>query len=525
MNRKELENSFYEAFGNMDYFGAAKILGHMEAHNFIDGKYRYLEMLLFFEQKEYDKVRSYLRNQKLTWEEKELYLVALAELGQFDELEQNIGRLPQISYYGHAYIRHILRRHNRPLSLPNISLHKKTSYFEQLNKWTNIYGLAEVCAINKEKLLLLSSNGDPAHISSLQQAQYNILEQIEIDDPYFSEIVECVNSNSPIDHNKVLYFPVCYIGNRKADGTPDFINLFDGLWDVVKYLDFAYKMETVDLGLEALPFLKKLENAAKQNNAAVIEILSKFYVRSHFDTNHLIDDGGTPFADMFMQIVRRYAPGSLRYIENHKVDAEIESILSPKGLMAYKAAVWQYDACVNSQYGTLDAGMLCLSYMRILELELNEKIISPLSRYKSQIIATCDGEKEQEIQLAFQNGLSSAAVEKIKSAYMRDWGWLEKLDKGIELGPLYFFLLRFKNGKNKYPVTVRYIESIFCSQILTEDGLSSLKAGVISEWINSTIRETYRNPPAHTRYVGIATALECRDYVIEKLRRLSKFVH
>lgn len=71
--------------------------------------------------------------------------------------------------------------------------------------------------------------------------------------------------------------------------------------------------------------------------------------------------------------------------DNHIEDKKILSILSPKGQFAYKAALWQFEQAINANYGTIDAGMLCLAYMRILELEINEKILLKLVNHMAEI--------------------------------------------------------------------------------------------------------------------------------------------
>lgn len=208
-------------------------------------------------------------------------------------------------------------------------------------------------------------------------------------------------------------------------------------------------------------------------------------------------------------------------IDCHATDSEILAILSNKGKLAYKAAIWQFANAITNEIGIMDAGMLCLSYMRILELEINERIFSSFRNKYQQIIAKLESAKQ-----------SSKEAEKFEKYWMDRISML-KVDAnnpavGLELGALAYFLISLKKdsyGKRKSEngEFAKELRNMF-DDILTKKGIEALENGDLEKMINKKVREKYRNPPAHTRYVGIKTALECREYVENSIFKLNEYI-
>ena len=65
-------------------------------------------------------------------------------------------------------------------------------------------------------------------------------------------------------------------------------------------------------------------------------------------------------------------------LANNISDKKIIDFLSDQGRLAYEAAEWQFKKSQEEDYGWKDAGMISLSFYRILEVELNKKLIIPL---------------------------------------------------------------------------------------------------------------------------------------------------
>jgi hypothetical protein len=47
----------------------------------------------------------------------------------------------------------------------------------------------------------------------------------------------------------------------------------------------------------------------------------------------------------------------------------------------------------------------------------------------------------------------------------------------------------------------------------------------IANIVKKSVRNKYRNPPAHCKYLPYETACECRDYTNEKLEELFDWTH
>jgi hypothetical protein len=58
---------------------------------------------------------------------------------------------------------------------------------------------------------------------------------------------------------------------------------------------------------------------------------------------------------------------------------------------------------------------------------------------------------------------------------------------------------------------------------LTPDGVTAYQSGELANQINSPVREKFRNPPAHARFLDMTTAKECSLYIEGVLSRLDKW--
>ena len=163
--------------------------------------------------------------------------------------------------------------------------------------------------------------------------------------------------------------------------------------------------------------------------------------------------------------------------------------------------------------------MLCLSCIRIIELEINERIIIPFCR-NLNINQLCAD-------------FTTTLDEKEKKKFYDTWGFLtSKLagvdvvrHEGIELGTIFYLFDslkkgKFKKGKNKVFAELLKNEVV---QYLSKDGLDALETGKLAEMVEPKVRKKYRNPLAHTKYVGLEVALECREYVEKELLNLAKY--
>ena len=154
-----------------------------------------------------------------------------------------------------------------------------------------------------------------------------------------------------------------------------------------------------------------------------------------------------------------------------------------------------------------------MNYFRIIELELNNRLIQALVANLST----------EELTKAYKADLE-ALNEKEKESYKKKWDRLlsdlkkieEKKLHGITLGSLAIYMGQLRHFKQKGLCLVDCLWSKL-DEILTEEGKTAFLRGDLEDMIKQEILEKYRNPPAHTRYLSYQTACECKEYVTKSI--------
>ena len=191
--------------------------------------------------------------------------------------------------------------------------------------------------------------------------------------------------------------------------------------------------------------------------------------------------------------------------------------------VALEAAEWYYDKTRAESYGTLDAGLLSLSYFRIIELEYNIRFIDPFLEKIDM----------DDVRSAFSKDTEGRSNTKNKSYINR---WKKLIDKfeiiksptewknGLTLGEVRHLLHNLRNSKHgKY-----YLEDLLFNSaiaVLKSEGVAALKTGEMEDVISDTNIQKYRNPPAHTRYLAYDIACECRKYVLDRLEVINAWFY
>lgn len=210
--------------------------------------------------------------------------------------------------------------------------------------------------------------------------------------------------------------------------------------------------------------------------------------------------------------VSRWTDNEKRIFEISK-NAQLESLkltLSEKTRGFLDSAEKQIISFRNYSTDWDDAGMISLGFYRTLELEIGERIISPL--FTSTPLERLSGliEKlEQKKKRIYWEGVLRD-VKKFK----------ENPENMITLGSMSQFLSRFKTeGGNDDEIKKLFLVGF--SKIFNTDGLRSLKQGKLGELINEEDTKRFRNDPAHCRQVTLDTTEQSRAYVLESLEHLT----
>jgi hypothetical protein len=165
-----------------------------------------------------------------------------------------------------------------------------------------------------------------------------------------------------------------------------------------------------------------------------------------------------------------------------------------------------------------DAGMISLGFFRILELEFNERLLLPAMK-------AVDIEMLISDLAALSSGVSQGAHKKAVEFWQKMMPSLKRAKKdgkGLELGSLELLLQKVVDTAGVDSALKARINSALC-QRLTNAGVEAFKSGELASLLNEEAREKYRNPPAHSRYLDLATARACRTYVSKALERLIFF--
>ena len=521
-----LEKEFDKYYFNMYYDKSMQVVGKMYMNNYTS-QARYCELLIYYEQRKFDKIRHILKNKHIEkLEERELYLCSLIELQLYDEFRKEYALSGLISRACVAYIGGLLI--SQGLSIESVNelgnhnvLVNRPTYMERRYKWFVANTIADIYLINEEKLQMIFSNMPEEDIDCLQNTMNRKLESIRINDDFREQILDRVKNNEHISIEQILWFPIAYCGKIDKYGKIKAIQCFDTIFDIVNYLDICRRIDYQAVELDGIvEYGKRLFDAVIEGNEYVIHFLKKLYIDVSYHRRFIFDDtSNTSIADTIYYYLNKYAPYVLDEIEEHSEDKKIISILTPRGKLAYRAALWQFESAMNSDYGTTDAGMLCLSYMRILELEINERIIKIIKMHS------------QEILLKYENFINHFDDEKEKEKHNSTWEYvirvLTEKNKALELGSIYavFDLLKNERFKRSNPDVNMSTElrKVF-HLVLNEEGIKALNDGTLAKMIERKVRDKYRNPPAHTRYVRLEVALECRDYVDRNLVLLNSFI-
>lgn len=157
--------------------------------------------------------------------------------------------------------------------------------------------------------------------------------------------------------------------------------------------------------------------------------------------------------------------------------------------------------------------MISLGFFRILEVELNQRIIAPLvtSLDFDVLRALPKPTKAQKDQSIPEN-----IIEKL--GHVRDGR-----DRGLELGALYLLLERTQTVIEPDKDRKRFLHDAI-AQHLTTAGKAAYEDGRLSATINPAAREQYRNPPAHSRFLPQRIATQCKEHVEHALLEIIAWI-
>lgn len=174
----------------------------------------------------------------------------------------------------------------------------------------------------------------------------------------------------------------------------------------------------------------------------------------------------------------------------------------------------------EDDYGWKDAGMISLSYFRIVEMTINEKIIRPLSFMLEGQPRTLLHSQREDMSSREKNRYNEKWGKIVNTIYEISKG----SDKGMMLGDLEKMFTNIGSHYDSDDSIATLIRD------KTEDLLNDFGKEMIfnqhylENALSGDTRTKYRNPPAHCKYLTYDVAVECRKYSCDLLYELSTFM-
>lgn len=251
--------------------------------------------------------------------------------------------------------------------------------------------------------------------------------------------------------------------------------------------------------------------------------LSRFYVDAQVSKYDKLDQ--------LIDLITEYDNKLIESLANDVERAKIHSVLTQNGKKLFISANYQLDSALASDYGWKDAGMLSLGFFRIIENELNARLIAPL------LDSIGDREKSyfyNELNSRFINNKQSTKVnsEKLRWYYLfetlkpilRRYGRDD--DRWMMLGSMEYFLNSISNRASTQECNKPVLDYLKSKLVLllTDKGIKAIENDELGDLITADTRDRFRNPPAHAQYLHINTAVECRKYVHDCLLRIDSWI-
>jgi hypothetical protein len=101
---------------------------------------------------------------------------------------------------------------------------------------------------------------------------------------------------------------------------------------------------------------------------------------------------------------------------------------------------------------------------------------------------------------------------------------MNRESSGLELGSLEYLLSKTSSLNGPDIEFKAYVANLL-SQSFTQSGLLAHSSGALGMLINGEVRERFRNPPAHTRFLPLSVARECKVHVDSGLKSLAVWLH
>lgn len=203
------------------------------------------------------------------------------------------------------------------------------------------------------------------------------------------------------------------------------------------------------------------------------------------------------FKEIWINQIEESLPDYIEETPLYFCDKDIYNKLSDRSKWAYKAAIWQYEQVMENGTELMDAGLLSLSFMRILEMELNIRFVHPVVEFLS------DKSTDSSTKSLFANS--------------NEYSYLTGHNRGRTLADIRYYFSGIKEHESK---EAKYLYDFLCKNILNTSGIDALNEGEFEKITDQKIIDKYRNPPAHSRFLQKSVAINAKKYAEENLLKI-----
>lgn len=516
MDRRQYEKAFDKNLTNLKYTEALEVVGAMKYENIPRTRYR--EMLIFYEQGDFERIRRTLRGKKLdNLEERELYLASLTELQLGDEFERAYNPSDAMSGSSLYYIEGKRKKQGLEMPAEQEEIMDYPTYFDRRYRWFLAEQVTDIYNTNETRLMMMDAGMPQAEADELLRDLNMMLEMFRFDDVIKDRFRKSIASNEHIPEDMALYYPLMH---EVSTYDPDRVfRRYGSLAEIVSFVRLTRKIDDPGAERQALEvYWKDLSEASKDGSAVVTDLLKYLYA----DLGYLREyEGGYRYADEIHDLLEKEAPDVIKEMEGHTIRKEPGDTLSVRGKTMYSAACWQLCNAMGNDMSGCEPDTICRAFILLLQLELNERVIWPL----------CDRTDTRQKYEEFKSKLEEVDAGRFEKEWgylisgLQDMSSLRHRQTGFGIMYALFNSLKFKRYKKESPDReFAGMIRLFLEELLTEEGRTALADGTLAKMAQPRIWEMFKGTAADTRFTGIETALRCREYVEQKLKDLALYV-
>jgi len=516
-SQSEHRAAFFHAVAKGDELAAFKMVGRLREESHDKGEVAFLEQTASFHSNRFEEAIRYARevpNDAIDWPRSFMLLLeSHAYLGDFGSIETKLRAHSNFLFpdYFLPYVCQLAIEHS---SAPKDTLHQTQRIIEDtfgvsqsgpnaFQMWNRHSCQLAVRLIERirdaslieEALLQTAGEGEPLgeleSSLSFQQLQYGLV----LDGDLLSRLSQVSGEDSA--YQEIVKRLMNY-------GTPDREDYFQALAAQWRIGDRSIFLDNVLSALDSL-----ITDPSPEARQALAWAYQEAMILNRVSDTELLRlrlSGVPVMAD------------KLAKLESAHTTTLLERNLSPMARVALRSANWDLEQAITEALQWKDAGMISLGFFRIVELEFNARLVLPtLQKLDIEMLETC-------LSTLKGSDLSRAAKDAIQfwDRMLPQLRRAKKDGRGLELGALELLFAKVASpagadAKLKMPIHEEIL------RLLNSAGAEAFRSRSLAHLIDGTAREKFRNPPAHSRYIGLPIARECKQYVEYVLSRLIDF--